>query len=88
MKATGIVRKIDGLGRVVIPIEIRRLLDLKEKDPIEIFIDEDSIILKKYVQKCIFCGEDKQDLLKDFKENKVCSHCTQLLVEKSEKNKK
>lgn len=48
MKSTGIVRKIDELGRIVIPMEIRRNLGLEEKDPIEIFVDGDSIILKSY----------------------------------------
>lgn len=49
MKSTGIVRKIDELGRVVIPIELRRTLNLAERDPVEIFTDDDRIILKKYV---------------------------------------
>lgn len=48
MKSTGIVRKVDELGRVVIPIELRRTLDLAEKDALEIFVDEDKIVLKKY----------------------------------------
>jgi len=48
MKSTGIVRKMDELGRVVIPIELRRTLDLAEKDALEIFVDEDKIVLKKY----------------------------------------
>lgn len=48
MKSTGMVRKIDELGRVVIPIEIRRTMNLNVKDPLEIFTDEDAIVLKKY----------------------------------------
>ena len=55
MKSTGIVRKIDELGRIVLPIEIRNTLDIKAKDSIEIFVDDDKIILKKYQPSCIFC---------------------------------
>ncbi|WP_099224433.1 MULTISPECIES: AbrB/MazE/SpoVT family DNA-binding domain-containing protein [Listeria] len=63
MKSTGVVRKIDDLGRIVIPIEIRRTLNLKVKDPVEIFIDEESIILKKYTAGlvCDVTGEFSVD---------------------------
>jgi AbrB family transcriptional regulator, transcriptional pleiotropic regulator of transition state genes len=57
LKSVGIVRKIDELGRVVIPIELRRTLGIKEKDAIEIFVDEEKIVLKKYEPACIFSGE-------------------------------
>jgi len=59
MKSTGIVRKVDELGRVVIPVELRKVLAIKEKDPIEIFVEEDQIILKKYTpyNECIITGE-------------------------------
>jgi len=59
MKSTGIVRKVDELGRVVIPIELRKVLAIKEKDPIEIFVSEDQIILKKYTpyNECVITGE-------------------------------
>lgn len=60
MKSTGIVRKIDDLGRVVVPKELRRTLDIKEGDPIEIFIEGDVIILKKYKSGCYCCGEMKE----------------------------
>ncbi|UOF91795.1 AbrB/MazE/SpoVT family DNA-binding domain-containing protein [Fodinisporobacter ferrooxydans] len=56
MKSTGIVRKVDELGRVVIPIELRRTLGIAEKDALEIFVDGDRIILKKYEPACIFTG--------------------------------
>lgn len=56
MKATGIVRKVDELGRVVIPIELRRTLGIDEKDPMEIFVDGDRIILRKYAPGCTLCG--------------------------------
>lgn len=57
MKSTGIVRKVDELGRVVIPIELRRTLDIEEKDSLEIFVEADRIILKKYEPACIFTGD-------------------------------
>ena len=55
MKSTGIIRKVDELGRVVIPIEIRNQFNIVEKDPIEIYVDGSSIILKKFEPNCIFC---------------------------------
>lgn len=59
MKAVGIVRKLDDLGRYVLPVEIRRVLNINIGDPLEIFVDGDSIILKKYEPSCVFCGEAK-----------------------------
>ena len=56
MKSTGIVRKVDELGRIVLPIELRRTLDINEKDALEIYVDEESIMLKKYQPACVFCG--------------------------------
>ena len=56
MKSTGIIRRVDELGRVVLPIEIRRILDIEERDPLEIFLDEDRIVLRKLQPTCIFCG--------------------------------
>lgn len=73
MKSTGIVRKIDDLGRVVIPKELRRTLNINECDPLEIFIEDESIILKKYNPGCIFCGEFK-DII-SFKNKIVCKKC-------------
>ena len=60
MKSTGIIRKVDELGRVVIPIELRNQFQIAEKDPIEIFVDGTSIILKKYEKSCLFCGNTKK----------------------------
>ena len=60
MKATGIVRRVDELGRVVIPIELRNKFGIAEKDPIEIYVDGSNIILKKYEPNCIFCGNSKK----------------------------
>ncbi|MEH7380126.1 AbrB/MazE/SpoVT family DNA-binding domain-containing protein [Bacillus sp. JJ1533] len=63
MKSTGIVRKVDELGRVVIPIELRRTLDIAEKDALEIYVDDDKIILKKYKPNmtCQITGEISDD---------------------------
>lgn len=73
MKATGIVRKVDELGRVVLPVELRRTLDIDEKDALEIFVDEETIILKKYEPACIFCGNAKE--ITNFKGKNICPHC-------------
>ena len=74
MKATGIVREMDGLGRLVIPIELRRTMKLKEGDPFEIFVNSDgSIVIKKYEPSCIFCGESKGVF--SFKDRNVCAGC-------------
>lgn len=69
MKSTGIVRKVDELGRVVLPIELRRNLDIHEKDALEIFVDSDKVILKKYQPADIFTGS-MEDLV-DYKGKKV-----------------
>ncbi len=69
MKSTGIVRKVDELGRVVIPIELRNKFDIKEKDPIEIYVEGSSIILKKFEPNCIFCGSSKN--LVEYKEKLI-----------------
>ncbi len=77
MKSTGIVRKVDELGRIVLPMEIRKILDIKERDAIEIFKDEDKIILRKYEPSCIFCGN--ADKIVFFGNKRVCRDCiTQL----------
>lgn len=73
MKSTGIIRKVDELGRVVIPIEIRNKFNIVEKDPIEIYVDGSSIILKKFEPNCIFCGNTK-DLI-SYKDKLVCPKC-------------
>ena len=73
MKATGIVRKVDELGRIVLPIELRRTLDIEIKDPIEIFVDDEYILLKKYEPACIFCVNAKN--VRRIKEKNVCEDC-------------
>ena len=59
MKATGIVRRVDELGRIVLPIELRRTLDIVEKDALEIYVEGSAVILKKYRTSCIFCDSGK-----------------------------
>lgn len=73
MKSTGIVRKVDELGRIVIPIELRRTLDIYEKDALEIFVDGEQVILKKYEPACIFCGEGKEVI--NYKGKNICKNC-------------
>lgn len=74
MKSTGIIRKVDELGRVVIPIELRNKFGIQEKDPIEIYVDGSSIVLKKFEPNCIFCGNTKK--LVPFKDKLICSKCS------------
>jgi len=73
MKSTGIVRRIDELGRIVLPIELRNKMDIKTKDSIEIFVEDDKIILKKYEPACLFCGNADDVIM--YKGKLVCKHC-------------
>ncbi len=73
MKSTGIIRKIDELGRIVLPIEIRNAMDIKNRDSIEIYVEEDKIILKKYQPACLFCGNPDNVTL--FKGKLICAEC-------------
>lgn len=73
MKSTGIVRKVDELGRVVIPIELRRTLQISEKDALEIYVDGEKIILKKYEPACIFCGN--ADGVRIYHDKNICVNC-------------
>ena len=77
MKSTGIVRKVDELGRIVLPIELRRTLDIAEKDSLEIYVDGSSIVLKKYQPACIFC-DDARDVI-NFRGKNVCVNCIKAL---------
>lgn len=73
MKATGIVRPVDVLGRVVLPIEIRRNLDIEERDLLEILVEDDKIILRKAEKNCVFCGAARG--LTEFKGKCICAEC-------------
>lgn len=75
MKATGIIRKVDELGRIVLPIELRRTLDIAERDELEIYLDDDKVILKKYEHCCVFCAST-HDLVTYHGRN-VCMECIQ-----------
>ena len=77
MKATGIVRRIDDLGRVVIPKEIRKVLGISEGDPIEIAKVNNDIVMRKYSKGCIFCGSDKEVV--EFNRSLVCEGCRKAL---------
>jgi len=77
MKSTGVVRQLDTLGRVVLPIELRRTMDIGTKDMLEIFVEGDQIILKKYQPSCIFCG-DARDVT-PYKGKLVCKNCIEEL---------
>ena len=77
MKYLGIVRKVDELGRIVLPIETRKRLDLGPKDPVEIFVEKDRVVLKKYEPCCIFCG-DADDVIM-YKDKRICRSCLEEL---------
>ena len=79
MKSTGIVRKVDELGRIVLPIEMRRTLDIAEKDSLEIYVKGTSVILKKYKPSCIFCDSNKDVV--QFKGKNVCPKCLREIAE-------
>ena len=79
MKSTGIVRKVDELGRVVLPISIRKIMDINIKDPVEIFTDEDKIILKKYQPSCVFCAN--ADNIVFFNGKRICEDCLKKIKE-------
>ena len=77
MKSTGVVRNVDELGSIVLPKELMYTLDIEEKDPLEIFVDGNSILLKKYEPGCIFCG-DAQDII-NYKGKNICKACLKVL---------
>jgi transcriptional pleiotropic regulator of transition state genes len=77
LKATGIIRKIDNLGRITLPIELRRNLDVDVGDPLEIYTDAAAIVLKKYESSCVFCGSNRK--LTQYKDKNVCENCRRAL---------
>ena len=79
MKSTGIVRKVDELGRIVLPIELRRTLDIAERDELEIYLDDDKVILRKYEPSCVFCGSPRS--LVAFHGKNVCMECIRKMNE-------
>lgn len=81
MKATGIVRYLDSLGRVVVPKELRRVLDIADGSPLEIYTEGDKIIIKKYSPGCFICGETEPEKLKHFQSKLICTDCIKSVVE-------
>ena len=79
MKSTGIVRNVDGLGRVVLPVELRRSMGIDQKDPIEILVDGGQIIFRKYKPACVFCGSTID--VQHFQRKVVCLQCTKAIFE-------
>ena len=79
MKSTGIVRNVDELGRIVIPKEMRKRMDIANNDPVEIYVEGEKIILTKYHPSCIFCGSALG--LTDFRGKKLCEECVRFIKE-------
>lgn len=77
MISTGIVRRIDGLGRIVLPKELRATLDLSDRDPLEIYTEGSMIILKKYEPACIFCNSTKEVI--SYRGRNICRACVERL---------
>ena len=79
MKSTGIIRKVDELGRIVLPIELRRTLDIAERDELEIFMENDRIVLQKFEPACIFCGSSRG--LVSYRGKNICQSCISKISE-------
>lgn len=77
MKSTGFVRKVDNLGRIVLPVELRKKLEIAEKDPLEIYVDSEQIILKKYEPACVFCQDARN--INNYKGKNICNKCMEEL---------
>lgn len=73
MRGTGIVRKIDPLGRIILPIELRKVLNIDIADSLEIYVTDNEIMLKKYQPACIFCNNAKEMIV--FKNKNICKKC-------------
>lgn len=82
MKSTGIVRRIDELGRIVLPMELRKNLDINIHDAMEIYIDKNAVILRKYAPACIFCGESNN--ITRYKDKNICKKCFKELKSQAE----
>lgn len=80
MRSIGVVRRVDELGRVVLPMELRRTMDISEKDSLEVFVDGDRIVLRKYQPACIFCGEVRN--IVSFHGKNICKSCRKALLAK------
>lgn len=78
MKATGIVRKVDELGRIVVPIELRRSLGIGDRDAVEIYMENNSIIIRKHQPSCVFCGSTDNTV--NYREKVICKSCIENMV--------
>ena len=86
MKSTGIIRGLDNMGRVVIPKEIRKFLDMTEgEDAIEIYMQDDCIVLKKHKPSCIFCSAEEDCI--EFENQTVCKSCIEKMQMINQANK-
>ena len=79
MKSMGMVRKVDDMGRIVLPVELRRSLGIVERDELEISVESDRIVLKKFEPRCIFCGSS--DLFVNYMGKNVCKICARRLAQ-------
>ena len=79
MKSTGVVRKVDELGRIVLPAEIRKILDINPKDAVEFFMDGDRIVIQKYQPSCIFCNNTEDVVF--FNGKLICKACASKIKE-------
>lgn len=73
MKSTGIVRSIDELGRIVLPMELRKTMDINSRDKLEIYVEGANVILTKHQESCIFCGSS--DDVIEYKNHNICKKC-------------
>ena len=78
MKSTGIVRHIDNLGRITLPIELRKTLDMACGDPLEIYTEGNSVILRKHESSCVFCGNNRKVTI--YKDKCICDNCRRELA--------
>lgn len=79
MKSTGIIRKVDELGRIVLPIELRRTLEIAERDELEIYMENDRIVLQKFEPSCVFCASSYG--LRSYHGKNICYECAQNMAE-------
>lgn len=84
MKSVGIVRRVDELGRVVLPMELRKVLGINTKDALEIFTDDEKIILKKYEPQCVFCSGSESVI--SFKGKNICVSCREAIAAADEES--
>ncbi len=82
MKATGIVRKVDDLGRIVLPKELRETMDIDIECPLEIYVEDEKVILKKYEPPCVFCGSTEEKV--EYEGRLICHSCVEELSEQKD----